>query len=44
MCRFVIRVLLFSFVVAQNAVTVFGFQNVPLDGTRTVNDKPKTPS
>lgn len=44
MCRFVIRSVLVLFVVAQNAVTVFGFQNVPLNGTRPVNDKPETPS
>lgn len=42
MCRFVARALLVSFVVAQYAGTVFGFQNDPLDGTRTVNDKPQT--
>jgi peptidyl-dipeptidase Dcp len=44
MCRFVKCVLLVSFVVAHNAGTVFGFQNPSLNGTRTVNDRPETPS
>lgn len=44
MSRFVTRALLVWFSVAQIAGTVFGFQNVPLDGTRTVNNKPETTS
>jgi peptidyl-dipeptidase Dcp len=44
MCRFVTRALLVSFVVAQNAGIVFGFQNVSLNGTRAVTVKPETPS
>ena len=44
MYRFVTRALLVSVVVAQNAGMVVAFQNVPVNGTRTVNDKPKTGS
>ena len=44
MCRFAARVLLVSVVVSHNAGMVFGFQNIPLNGTRAVNDKPATPS
>jgi len=35
-------VFLVSFVVSQNTGTVFGFQNLPLNGTRAVIDKPET--
>jgi peptidyl-dipeptidase Dcp len=44
MCRFVTCSVLVSFVVSCNAGTVFGFQNLPLNGTRAVKDRPKTPS
>ncbi|MDG2358878.1 MAG: M3 family metallopeptidase [Planctomycetaceae bacterium] len=42
MCRFVTRVLLVLVVVAQNTGMVVAFQNVPANGKRTVNDKPKS--
>lgn len=42
MCRFVTRVLLVLVVVAQNTGMVVAFQNVPPNGKRTVNDKPKS--
>jgi len=44
MCRFVTRVLLLSVVAAQNAGMVVAFQDIPANGTRTVNDKPETRS
>jgi peptidyl-dipeptidase Dcp len=44
MCRFVTCSVLVSFVVSCNAGTVFGFQNLPLNGTHAVKDRPKTPS
>ena len=44
MCRFVAPVLLVLFVVSHNAGTVFSFQDLPLNGTRTVNDKSATSS
>ena len=44
MCRFAARVLLLLVVVSLNVGTVFGFQNIPLNGTCAVNDKPATPS
>ena len=43
MCRFASVLLLVWFVVSQNAGRVFGFENLSLDGTCTVNDKPETP-
>lgn len=44
MCRFVTSVVLVSFAVSYNAETVFSFQDLPLDGTRAVNDRPEISS
>ena len=44
MCRFFIRVMLVSCFVAYSGGMAFAFQNRPLDGTRTVTEKPNPPS
>lgn len=44
MRRLLVRVLLVSCVVSHSTESIFGFQNRPLNGTRTVNEKPGTPS